>query len=117
MVPFAPDLTFLAPERFALLLVPLLLALLYLVRQRRRLAYVVRFTDPELIDSVAPRRPGLRRHLVAAVYLLATANGVPMGFPMPWIVGVSILLLIISGASGLLALGILKKSQPADLLR
>ncbi len=26
MIPFAPDLTFLAPERFALLLVPLLLA-------------------------------------------------------------------------------------------
>ena len=73
MIPFAPDLTFLAPERFALLLVPLLLASLYLVRQRRRQAYVVRFTDPDLIDSVAPRRPGLRRHLVAAVYLLATA--------------------------------------------
>ncbi len=34
---------------------------------------MVRFTDPDLIDSVAPRRPGLRRHLVAAVYLLATA--------------------------------------------
>ena len=51
------------------------------------------------------------------VYLLATNNGVPMGFPMPWIVGVSILLVIISGASGLMALGILKKSQPADLLR
>jgi putative ABC transport system permease protein len=51
------------------------------------------------------------------VYLLATNNGVPMGFPASWVVGVSILLLIISGASGLLALGILKKSQPADLLR
>jgi putative ABC transport system permease protein len=51
------------------------------------------------------------------VYLLATNNGVPMGFPMPWVVGVSLLLLVISGASGLLALGILKKSQPADLLR
>jgi putative ABC transport system permease protein len=51
------------------------------------------------------------------VYLLATNNGVPMGFPMPWVIGVSILLLVISGASGLLALGILKKSQPADLLR
>jgi putative ABC transport system permease protein len=32
-------------------------------------------------------------------------------------VGVTILLLVISAASGLLALGILKKSQPADLLR
>ncbi len=72
MIPFAPDLLFLAPERFALLLVPLVLGMLYLVRQRRRRAYVVRFTDPDLIDAVAPRRPGLRRHLVAAVYLAAT---------------------------------------------
>jgi Ca-activated chloride channel family protein len=73
MIPFAPDLMFLAPERLALLLVPLSFALLYLVRQRRRHAYVVRFTDPDLIDAVAPRRPGVRRHLVAAVYLTATA--------------------------------------------
>lgn len=51
------------------------------------------------------------------VYLLATRGGLPMGFPAPWVIGVSILLLVISGASGLLALGILKKSQPADLLR
>jgi Ca-activated chloride channel homolog len=73
MIPFAQDLTFLSPERFALVVVPLVLALLYLVRQRRRQVYVVRFTDPDLIDAVAPRRPGLRRHLVAAVYLTATA--------------------------------------------
>ena len=51
------------------------------------------------------------------VYLLATNGGLPMGFPLPWIVGVSVLLIVISCASGLLALGILKKSQPADLLR
>jgi putative ABC transport system permease protein len=51
------------------------------------------------------------------VYLLATNGGVPMGFPAVWVIGVSILLLVISGFSGLLALGILKKSQPADLLR
>jgi Ca-activated chloride channel homolog len=55
------------------LLVPLLFAAVYLVRQRRRRAYVIRFTDPDLIDAVAPRRPGLRRHIVAAVYLTATA--------------------------------------------
>ena len=73
MIPFAPDLTFLSPERFALLLVPLLFAALYLVRQRRRRAYVVRYTDLDLIDAVAPRRPGLRRHVVAAVYLTAIA--------------------------------------------
>lgn len=51
------------------------------------------------------------------VYLLAQKGGVPMGFPMPWIVTVSLLLLAISIASGLLSLGVLKKSQPADLLR
>jgi Ca-activated chloride channel family protein len=73
MIPFAPDLTFLAPERFALIVVPFLLAAFYLLRQRRRHAYVVRFTDPDLIDTVAPRRPGRRRHVVAAVYLAATA--------------------------------------------
>jgi Ca-activated chloride channel family protein len=49
------------------------LAAFYLLRQRRRHAYVVRFTDPDLIDTVAPRRPGRRRHVVAAVYLAATA--------------------------------------------
>ena len=73
MMPFAPDLTFLAPERFVLLVVPLLLAALYVVRQRRRRAYMVRYTDLDLIDAVAPRRPGLRRHVVAAVHLTATA--------------------------------------------
>jgi putative ABC transport system permease protein len=51
------------------------------------------------------------------VYLLATKSGMPMGFPLPWIVSVTLLLLVISIASGALALGILKKSQPADLLR
>ena len=50
MIPFAPDLMFLAPERFALLAVPMLFAVLYFLRQRRRRAYVLRFTDPELID-------------------------------------------------------------------
>lgn len=51
------------------------------------------------------------------VYLLARNGGLPMGFPISWVVGVSLLLLFISVASGALALGVLKKSQPADLLR
>jgi len=51
------------------------------------------------------------------VWLLGSNNGMPMGFPTQWVVGVAVLLLAISAASGLLALGILKKSQPADLLR
>lgn len=55
--------------------------------------------------------------LTFGIYLLAANGGLPMGFPTPWVIGVSILLIAISCASGLLALGILKKSQPADLLR
>jgi putative ABC transport system permease protein len=51
------------------------------------------------------------------VYLLALNGGVPMGFPLAWDIGVGVLLLIIAGASGLFSLGVLKKSQPADLLR
>ncbi len=64
-------MTFLAPERLILLLVPLVLAGLYLVRQRARRRYALRFTDLELLRTVAPRRPGWRRHLVALVYLAA----------------------------------------------
>jgi putative ABC transport system permease protein len=51
------------------------------------------------------------------VSLLGQSAGVPMGFPPFWIITVAILLLVISLASGMLSLGVLKKSQPADLLR
>ncbi|THD79204.1 MAG: ABC transporter permease [Phenylobacterium sp.] len=51
------------------------------------------------------------------IYELAKLGGVPMGFPMGWVISVAILLTVISIFSGLLSLGILKKSQPADLLR
>jgi putative ABC transport system permease protein len=51
------------------------------------------------------------------VYLLGNSLGMPMGFPMPWIITVTVLLLVISVLSGLFSLGVLKKSQPADLLR
>ena len=55
--------------------------------------------------------------LTAGVYLLALKGGVPMGFPLFWDVFVAILLLVIAGLSGLFSIGMLKKSQPADLLR
>jgi putative ABC transport system permease protein len=51
------------------------------------------------------------------VYLLATNFGMPMGFPMPWVITVAVLLAVISILSGVFSLGVLKKSQPADLLR
>ena len=55
--------------------------------------------------------------LVFGVAALAGGGGVPMAFPTPVVIAVGILLVIIAMVSGLLALGILKKSQPADLLR
>lgn len=53
----------------------------------------------------------------AGVAALAGSAGLPMGFPLPWVILVAVLLMTISLASGLMALGVLKKSQPADLLR
>lgn len=55
--------------------------------------------------------------LVAGVSWLADQAHVPMGFPLNWVIGMSTFLLFISVLSGLMSLGILKKSQPADLLR
>ena len=55
--------------------------------------------------------------LTVGVYLLALKGGVPMGFPLFWDIFVAILLLVIAGLSGLFSIGVLKKSQPADLLR
>lgn len=60
---------------------------------------------------------GLTAILTSLVKLLANSNGVPMTFQPSWIVGAGILLMVIALISGLLSLGILKKSQPADLLR
>jgi Ca-activated chloride channel family protein len=53
-----------------LLLVPLA-ALLYLVVQRRRARYVVRFTNVDLLANLVPRTPSWRRHVPPALYVLA----------------------------------------------
>jgi len=51
------------------------------------------------------------------VSLIAVAGGVPMYFP-PTLIGiVAVFLVVIAMVSGFLSLGILKNSQPADLLR
>jgi Ca-activated chloride channel family protein len=56
----------------ALALVPLM-AGLYWLAQRRRRVYAIRFTNLDLLGQVAPRGPGIRRHLPAALFLLALA--------------------------------------------
>ncbi|MDT4938930.1 MAG: Ca-activated chloride channel [Pseudonocardiales bacterium] len=61
---------FLSPAWLLLLLVVAALAAGYVVLQLRRRTYVARFSNVELLSSVAPRRPGWRRHLTFALLLI-----------------------------------------------
>src|SRR5213592_2850995 len=60
-------MTFLSPSRLLLLVFVFALGAAYVVLQKRRRHYAVRFTNIALLDSVAPKRPGWRRHLSAAI--------------------------------------------------
>jgi putative ABC transport system permease protein len=55
--------------------------------------------------------------LTGGVWVLANAYSVPMDFPLFIDLPVGITLLVVAILSGLFSLGVLKKSQPADLLR
>jgi len=68
---FLPFVTFLNPERLLGLLVLVGLAIAYVMVQFRSREYAVRFTNLDLLDSIAPARPGWRRHLPAIAFLLA----------------------------------------------
>jgi Ca-activated chloride channel family protein len=65
----------------ALLAIPALTGL-YWLAQRRRRAYAVRFTNLSLLGQVAPRQPGVRRHLPPILFLLA-ATGLLVSFAGP----------------------------------
>ena len=66
-------LSFVDPGWLLLLLAPVALLAVYVVLQQRRPEYAVRFTNLELLDKVAPKRPGWRRHVTAGVFLFALA--------------------------------------------
>ena len=67
---------FLAPQRLWLLLVVAALVIAYIAAQRRRAINTVRFTQIEMLEQIAPHRPGWRRHTVAGVQLAALTIGV-----------------------------------------
>ena len=64
---------FLSPVWLLLLIVVAALAAVYATLQLRRKQYVARFSNVELLGSIAPRRPGWRRHLTFALFLIALA--------------------------------------------
>ncbi len=64
-------MSFLSPSRLWLLLLLAGLVAAYVYMQGRRKTYAVRFTNLDLLDSVAPKRPGWRRHVPAAAFLMA----------------------------------------------
>ena len=64
-------MTFLAGGRLVLLLAVAALVVAYVFVQRMRREHAVRFTNLALLASVAPRRPGWRRHLPAGAMALA----------------------------------------------
>ena len=66
-------LDFISPQRLWLMLAVGVLAAVYVALQWRRRHYAVRFTNVALLDKVAPKRPGWRRHLVAALFLATGA--------------------------------------------
>ncbi|MEO6956752.1 MAG: VWA domain-containing protein [Antricoccus sp.] len=75
-------MNFQQPIWLLLLIAVLLLIGLYFVLQLRRKKYAVRFTNVDLLDKIAPKRPGWRRHIafaliVAALGFFSMAMAVP----------------------------------------
>ncbi|MBW3573631.1 MAG: VWA domain-containing protein [Actinobacteria bacterium] len=76
-------MSLLAPERLVLLAAVAALAGAYVVAQvRGRRRYAVRFTNLDLLGSLAPARPGWRRHLPAAL-MLASLAGMVLALARP----------------------------------
>ncbi|MEO8888434.1 MAG: VWA domain-containing protein [Jatrophihabitantaceae bacterium] len=63
-------MSFLSAQWLLLLIPVALLLVAYVLLQLRRKTYVARFSNLELLGSVAPRRPGWRRHLTFALMLV-----------------------------------------------
>jgi Ca-activated chloride channel family protein len=65
---------FAEPTRLWLFVVVVALVVLYVAVQFTRPRFTVRFTSLDMLDQVAPKRPGWRRHLIAAGFVLALVS-------------------------------------------
>jgi Ca-activated chloride channel family protein len=74
--------SFLSPGWLLLLIVVALFAGVYVFQQIRRKRYVARFSNVSLLASIAPKRPGWRRH-VTFVLLLCSLAVLTMGVAQP----------------------------------
>lgn len=75
-------MTFAAAGRLWALAVPVAMGIAYLAMQRHRRTVIARFTDSAMYPSVAPWRPGRRRHVAAALLVLVLAL-LALGFAEP----------------------------------
>jgi Ca-activated chloride channel homolog len=66
-------MTFSSPYSLLWLLVIPVLALVYLLRERRRLGFAARWGRPALLPNLVDRAPGRRRHLPVAILLVSLA--------------------------------------------
>ena len=66
-------ITFSQPVRLWLIVAVALVLAAYVALQFTRRTYAVRFTNLDLLDKVAPKGPGVRRHVVAAGFVACLA--------------------------------------------
>lgn len=80
------DFGFLEPTRLLLLAVPCALIVAYALVAARRRRYALRFTTVEMLDQVAPDRPGWRRH-ITAISLVLAVSVITLAFAKPVVAG------------------------------
>jgi Ca-activated chloride channel family protein len=97
-------MSFIWPQALPLLLIVPLIAGLYIWMQRRRQRYALQYASVSLVSQAVGKGPGVRRHIPAALYLLAlTAMILALArpqatVPMPQNTGTVILAIDVSGS-------------------
>lgn len=97
-------MTFLAPTMLYLLLVIPILLLAYILAQRRRQKYALRYASLSLVKEAMGRGPGIRRHIPPLLFIIGlTAMIVALARPFAYIVtmtqqGTVILTIDVSGS-------------------